>query len=101
MLPVFILRKLCQRGLGVEQGCDELAITHAESLQNGFDVTSLMHGNDARPSIPLEMDSKEEMQLAEVTHLEFPLEARLQLLDYVHIVAKMMKSSTYMITIIM
>ena len=45
----------------------------------------LIHGNNAGSPIPFEMNSKKEMQLAEVTHLELALEARLRLVDHVHI----------------
>ena len=45
-----------------------------------------MYDNGVHPPIPFEMNSEEQMQFAEVAHLEFALEARLQLIDHVHIV---------------
>ena len=66
-------------------GSDGFVITHAESLQNGVDVAPVMQGNGAGPPILLEMNSEEEMQLAEVSHLDFALEARLQLVDHVYL----------------
>lgn len=44
-----------------------------------------MHDDDARPSIPLEMNFGEKIQLAEVIHLKFALEARLQLVGHIYI----------------
>ena len=68
-------------------------------LQNGFDIASLMHGNGAHLPIPFYMYSDKDIQLAEVAHLEFAFEARLQLMMMSTLLAKMMKSSANMITI--
>ena len=84
MIFLFLLQKLCQGGLFVKRDADEFAITHAKLLQNDFDVALLMHGNGVGLLIPFEMNFEEEMQLGEVIHLEFTLEARLQLVDHVH-----------------
>ena len=57
----------------------------SELFQNAFDVALLFHGNGASPPISLKMNFKKGMQLAEVTHFEFVLKARLQLVDHIHI----------------
>jgi hypothetical protein len=78
-------KELHQRGFRIEWGCDGFVVPHAESLQNGFNVALLMHDNGVGLHIPLKMNSNEEIQLVEVTHLELALEARFQLIDHVHI----------------
>ena len=62
-----------------------MGLQSSKSLKNGFDVVSSMNGHGARPPIPLKINSEEEMQPAEVTHLEFVLKARLQLVHHVYI----------------
>ena len=81
MIFVLLIWKLRQRGHCIERVCDGLTIRHAEGLQNALDVASLMHGDGAGFSIPLEMNTGKEMRFVEVAHLEFTLEASLQLVD--------------------
>jgi hypothetical protein len=44
-----------------------------------------MYDNGVGSPIPFELTFEEEMQFIKVTHLEFVLKARLQLIDHVHI----------------
>lgn len=45
-----------------------------------------MYDYGANQYFPFQMNSAKKMQFAEVTHLEFLLEARLQLVDHIQIV---------------
>ena len=52
-------------------------------VQNDFHITFLIYCNGTGSPIPLEMNSEEEMQLTDIIHLEFVLEARLQFVNQI------------------
>ena len=63
----------------------KMPLRHTKPFYNVFDVSLLMHGNGVGFSIPLKMNVEKNMQLAEVIHLDFTIEARLQPVDRVHV----------------
>ena len=84
---MLFIRKLRQRGLRIEQGCDRSTTCHAKPLQNACDVALLMHGDGVGLTIILKVNVKKESQFAEVFHLEFA-----NLLIMSTLLAKMMRS---------
>ena len=81
MLFILLFLKLQQWGLCVERNSNR--ITHAKLVQNDFHITFLIYCNGTGSPIPLEMNSEEEMQLTDIIHLEFVLEARLQFVNQI------------------